>query len=299
MTPPHDLAALQDLGFTEIEALVYAALLTEAPTTGYRLSHRIGRPTPNTYKAIAALQAKGAVLVDDGHSRLCRPVPPDEVLAALERQFRERKTRALAAMEALRPDDADDRVYRVESVRQVLERARAMLATARRLVLLDLFPGPFAALAEALVAAARRVRVVAKVYAPVRAPGVTLVPCPDPERVRAVWPGQQLSLVRDAEEHLVALLAEDLGSVHQAVWSNSTFLSCMHHNHLASELLLTDQGQGAAPVAARASAATAGAARRGPRLRPDTIQLTSSGVSGLRTLRQRFGHRPATQKVSS
>jgi hypothetical protein len=43
----------------------------------------------------------------------------------------------------------------------------------------------------------------------------------------------------------------------------------MHHNHVASELVLTDRGNGG-------------------RLDPASVQLTSSGVSGLRTLRDRF-----------
>lgn len=270
MTPRSGLAALQDLGFTEIEALVYAALLQESPATGYRVSHRIGRPTPNTYKAIASLQGKGAVLVDDGGSRLCRAVPPGEVLAALERRFQASKATAQAAIEALAPAGDDDRVYQLHSVDQVLERARVMLKQARKLVLLDVFPGPFAALRTALESAAGRVRIVAKVYVEdARAAGVELVRCADPERVRAVWPGQHLTLVRDGEEHLLALLSEDLSAVHQAVWSNSTFLSCMHHNHVASELALTAQG-------------TDG------HLDADSVRLTTSGVSGLRTLRARF-----------
>lgn len=279
MAPPAGLAALQDLGFTEIEALVYAALLQESPATGYRVSHRIGRPTPNTYKAIASLQAKGAVLVDDGGNRLCRAVAPDEVLAALERRFQASKARAQTAIESLVPLAGDDRVYQLQSVDQVLERARVMLKNARKLVLLDVFPGPFAALRDALVAAARRVHVVAKVYdADADANGVDLVVCADPERVRALWPGQHLTLVRDAEEHLLALLAEDLTSVHQAVWSSSTFLSCMHHNHVASELAITDHAAGG-------------------RLDAERVRLTSSGVSGLRTLRARFAPRTRTKQT--
>ncbi len=271
-----DLDALQALGFTELEALVYAELLRESPATGYRISHAIGRPTPNTYKAIAALARKGAVLVDDGASRLCRAVPPEEVLAGLDRRFQADKARALRSLRALGPLDGDDRVYRILSAPQVLERARAMLGRARTLVLLDAFPGPLAELGEALAGAAGRARVVAKVYGPSPAvAGLTLVPAVDAERVRAAWPGQQLSLVVDAEEHLLALFSADMSTVHQAVASHSTFLSCMQHNHLASELLHT---------ALRAGT---------PALDPDSLSLTASGVAGHRALLARFGPREA------
>ena len=58
--------ALCELGFTEIEALVYAYLAQGGPATGYRISHAIGKPTANTYKAIATLGQQGAVQVDEG-----------------------------------------------------------------------------------------------------------------------------------------------------------------------------------------------------------------------------------------
>ena len=40
--------ALQELGFSEIEALVYAFLVQGEAATGYRISHAIGKPTANT-----------------------------------------------------------------------------------------------------------------------------------------------------------------------------------------------------------------------------------------------------------
>lgn len=273
-----DLDALHGLGFTELEALVYACLLRESPATGYRVSHAIGRPTPNTYKAITSLAQKGAVVVDDGDSRLCRAVPPQEVLAGLERRFQADKARALTALQSIAPSSGDDRVYQLQSAPQALERARALLERATKLVLLDLFPGPCAALQDALVKAARRVRVVAKVYAEVDLGRVTTVRAIDAERVFTAWPGQQLSMVADAEAHLLALFASDMQSVHQAVCSDSTFLSCMQHNHLASELLMTTQQQ--TPSS------------RTPELAPASLRLTTSGVPGFARLAERFGPRP-------
>jgi HTH-type transcriptional regulator, sugar sensing transcriptional regulator len=266
-----ELAALQALGFTEIEARVYACLVQESPATGYRVSHLIGRPTPNTYKALASLAQKGAVILDDGDRRQCRAVPPEQLLVALERRFREDAERARAALASLRPAGGDDRVYQVRNVEQVLERARSMLAGTRTLALLDVFPAPLGRLHEALEGAARRVRVVAKVYAEAAVKGVELVRAEEPDRVRAAWPGQHLSLVCDAEEHLIALFSEDLATVYQAIWSRSTFLSCMHHNHLAHEILL------------------AGGVVRAARTRQRSLQLTTAGVSGFKTLVRRYG----------
>ncbi len=271
--------ALQGLGFTEIEALVYAFLVQTDPSTGYRISHAIGKPTANTYKAIASLVQQGAVQVDEGGNRLVRAVPPDELLAALERRSRERREAARAALAARSANLADDRVYTLRARDQVLEKARAMLAKAREIVLCDLFPGPLDALADDLAAtAARGVRVVVKSYSRRDIPGVTEVPEDDAARALAEWPGQQLSLVVDADEHLLALLDASLASVQQAVWSRSAFLSCLHHNHVAMELLHT---------AWRSRGSLAGEELVG-------ISLLSSRPPGLRRLKERI-HPPSAE----
>jgi HTH-type transcriptional regulator, sugar sensing transcriptional regulator len=269
--------ALQDLGFTGIEALVYLYLLRNAPATGYRVSHAIGKPTANTYKAIASLAGQGAVIVDDGGSGAVRAVPPDELLAGIARRAGERRDAARAALADLASDTADDRVYALRDREQVLERARAMLTRAGVIVLGDLFPATFDLLHDDLAAAAGRgVRVVVRTYAPAEAAGVRCVTSPGRDGA-GHWPGQQLSLVVDGAEHLLALFDAGLHTVHQAVWSRSAFLSCLHHNHVAMELLV------AAHDSARADS-PAGADRALDDLADITV-LTSQ-PPGLRRLRE-------------
>lgn len=267
------LQALAGLGFSEIEARVYAYLLSGPPATGYRVSHAIGKPTANTYKAIQALQDKGALLVDEGANKLCRAVPPGELLAALERRFQQQRGRAEDELSRLHRPESDDRIYQFTSVDQVFERAETMLGQARKIVLLDVFPAVAARLGPALRAVAGRgVEVVAKIYAPLVIPAARLVAEPSPERALAEWPGQQLSLVVDAEEHLLALFSPDLGDVRQAVWSPSLFLSSMHHNHLASEILVTLQdavlaaGGRTSPRSTSSSAGSRGESATSPEL---------------------------------
>ncbi len=232
--------ALTFLGFSEIEALVYCFLLQESPATGYRVSHAIGKPTANTYKAIAALAQRGAVVVDDSANRLCRAVPYGELFDRMARSFDLQRQQAEIELAKLRQAEGDDRVYQLTSVEQVLERARAMLAGAKRVALLDVFPEALRLITADLQAAVRRgVKVAARVYAPVELKGAAVFVTPEAERVRATWPGEQLSIAVDAEQFVTALLSSDVQSVHQAVWSNSTFLSCMQYNALQSELQLT------------------------------------------------------------
>jgi HTH-type transcriptional regulator, sugar sensing transcriptional regulator len=257
--------ALRTLGFSETDARVYAFLLQNEPSTGYRISHAIGKPTANTYKSIASLERMGAVQVEEGGNRLVRAIPPRELLAQLDRGFRNRKKKAEAALFELSRAGEDDRLYALRSVEQVLERARSMIRRARCVIVADLFPGVLPELEKDLGRAARRgVAVAIRSYAtgdgsaaverpgagnaaavssdgidrPLL-PGVAVFTSPLAQQVLDAWPGQQITLVVDAEEHLLGLFDRDMTSVHQAVWSRSTFLSCMHHNHVAMEIMST------------------------------------------------------------
>ncbi|MCP4546920.1 MAG: TrmB family transcriptional regulator [bacterium] len=268
---------LQALGFTEIESLVYGFLVENSPATGYRISHAIGKQPPNTYKAITSLESKGAIIVEVGEKKLCRAVPPTELLDTLEGRFRQHRQEAARSLETLSRRSRDDRIYHLKTVDQVIQRSKAMLDRAQGIVLCDLFPGTCALLAEALEqTAARGVQVFCKVYGGERIPGVNVQQLGDHDPSLDRWPGQQLSIVIDSEEHLLALLAKDLESVHEAVWSTGTFLSCMHHNHVASEIRMT------------ALHAAVGEQLDSPEQSLSQITLLTFQPTGLTTLVQRY-----------
>lgn len=233
--------ALAELGFTETEARLYCELLRGGPATGYRLAQAVGKAPANAYQALSALAQKGAVLVEEGEPRTFRAARPEELLAALAAGFDRRRLAAEAALAELARGKVDDRVYQLKGVEQTLQRARAMIAAAREIVLFDLFAEPFAALSDALAEAARRgVAVAGMVYGPVEAgPGVVCVTRPGAGTLAGRWPGQHLALVADAAETLTALLPPGGSGPARAVWSDSAYLACLQHNGLASELRLS------------------------------------------------------------
>ncbi len=275
-------AALTFLGFSEIEALVYTFLLQESPATGYRVSHAIGKPTANTYKAIAALALRGAVIIDDSENRLCRAVPPGELIERLGREFDTHKKTAADELAKIKQAAGDDRVYYLSSVEQVIERARAMLGQAKQAALLDLFPKCVPLLSGDLEAAARRgVKVAARCYERTTLKGVSVVVA-EGDRVLGTWPGQQLSITVDGDQFMHALLSQDVSSVHQALWSSSTFMSCLQYNALYNEILLVEaQNAGRSPASAL-----------GP------LSLTQLKPLGFRKLNERYGEAAPKRKRS-
>ena len=276
----YDPRPLQALGFTEIESLVYGYLVENSPATGYRISRGIGKQLPNTYKAIETLADKGAIVIEKGEKKLCQGVPPDELLRTLGNRFQEHRRKADLELRTLAVPTEYGGIFHLRTVDQVIERARAMLGRAREIVLCDLFPGPLEILREALVAtAAEDVLVVCRQYGRVQMPGVISQPLDGPDPALDSWLGQQISIVVDAEEHLIGLLSEDLGSVCEAVWSDSTFLSCMHHNHLAAEIQIMKQASDLAETDAAANEIL------------DCISVLQFKPPGLDSLRTRFRNR--------
>lgn len=230
---------LVQLGFTPLEAEVYSFLLHESPVTGYRIAQALRKPAPNTYKAIESLELKGAVLVEDGDSRLCRPVPPAELLGHLERRFREHRAQAERLLSEPDGEPADDRVYTLRSASHVMERARRMLRRCTEVLLVDAFPIPLVMLRPELEAvAARGVQVAVKAYEPIEIAGARIAVDVSPRNIIDRWPGQWINVVADGREHLIAFLTADATGVHQAVWSGSAYISWVYHCALASEISL-------------------------------------------------------------
>jgi sugar-specific transcriptional regulator TrmB len=281
MAPAKDrgIELLCELGLNQLEAEVYAFLLPREPMTAYAIGSAIARPTANVYKAIERLARAGAVLVEEGANRLCRAVPVKEFLRHTERDFVARRREAEEVLGTLVQETFDERVYRVESVGEALERCREMLARAKVVAVVDAFPRALEAIAPAIAQAARRgVEVVVEAYAPTSIAGADVVVVPEGQLSLDAWRSEQLNVVVDGREHLLALLSQDLREVYQAVWSRSVYLSCLHHSGRMTEITLVRLLNQGGPAAA--------AVRDHPFFR-------NSEVPGHRELVRRFTRPPA------
>ncbi len=231
------LETLQALGLSRLEAEVYTLLLAQSePVTAYRIGKILGKATANVYKAIEVLMKRGAVSIDSGEPRLCRATAPKEFLAQLERQFRQRKEQASAELADLTPAPGGERIYQLQSVSLVVERAISMLDRTEAIVVVDAFPKTLDQLRPAIRAAIDRgVDVFVQVYAPVEIPGARVALTHKSETVLSFWRSQQLNVVVDGREVLLALLHDDFQGVHQAIWTASLYLACMLHAGMIRE----------------------------------------------------------------
>ncbi|OUJ65570.1 TrmB family transcriptional regulator [Hymenobacter crusticola] len=228
-----DKELLIELGLNDLEAEVYGFLLQHPEAwTGYKIGKKLGKPTANVYKALDSLAKKGAILMEDQASRQGKAVPIDEFCALVEASIRRKSAAARHVFTQPKSATYDERSYQLHSVELVLEKARQMLASCQAVVMLDVFPQVATLLtAEVAAVVARGIQVYLQVYEPLTMPGaeVVLIDLQPQVNVLSYWRSQQLNLIVDGKEHLLALLSDRLGEVYQASWSKNLYLSSMLH----------------------------------------------------------------------
>jgi sugar-specific transcriptional regulator TrmB len=234
------IGLLADVGFTGVEAAAYLALLQEPGATGYRVSRLIGKPVPNTYKALDSLAQKGAVMMDDSaRGRSYTALPIGEYLEARKRALDEQRKRIEAELAGAAAAPAAGGIFQLTSAAQVHERVRSMLAAAKSVALVDAYPAPLAVTAPAIRAAARRgINVLVLTYAPARIDGCEVI-APEKEAVdMSCWDGDWLNVAVDWDEYLYSLIRKDGVGVHRAVWGGDAYLAINAYNGMLNECVL-------------------------------------------------------------
>jgi sugar-specific transcriptional regulator TrmB len=241
MSKRASVQALEDLGFTRVEAEVYIYLIHSSPATGYQIAKAIDRTRGATYKVLATLASKGAVESDSQKVIQWRAVPPAEFLNQLERRFIQGRQRATDALEAMKPPAPDYHIYQLKTVGQVYERARSMLASAKEFVLLDVFPPALEKLRDDVKRTIKRgIKVAIDVYAPDDIPGARMTLSYEGSGFLERLPVNWITLSMDADEMLLAVLSEDDSRVLQATWSANSFLARVMASYLRHSFLAED-----------------------------------------------------------
>lgn len=232
---------LAGVGLTGLEASAYVALLREPGATAYRLAQMIGKPPPNTYKALDSLLAKGAVVVDESSgSKTYAALPIGEYLNTKRRNLDTQQQEIEQSLADVAVEAVEHGVFRLTGVDQVYERCRTMIAEAKWLVLVDAFPRPLAELGKTAISAARRgVDVFVKPYSPTSLPGCDVLGAEPGAPQLNVWNGDWLNVVADCSQSVQALLARDGAGVHAAAWCRNPYMAMLDFNGMASEFILT------------------------------------------------------------
>lgn len=205
---------LTRFGFTPTESLIYEALLTNGPGTGYSLARAAGLARANAYSALEGLVAKGAARVEGGRPKRYRPEPPTGLIARITNDHGLAVERLSTELEVLSVP-ATPTVVEIESGRAILQLISHDVARASQSVALLVPPDAFPLLAPALrrpVSAGLSVSLYS--LAPVDLGFAPVETVPEGHR----WPGMPIIAVVDEAS---AVIASRNGTEVRGHWSTA------------------------------------------------------------------------------
>ena len=224
------LNSLLDIGLNQLQAEVYLLLLKDQSMTAYKVGKILKKPSANIYKALEVLSDIGAVIILEGKNKLWKAVNPDEFIAARQGAFEEKSKQAAKELASIETTEEDESTYSISSVSLSIEKARTMIDAAKVVVVVDAFPLVLDLLTSNLKKAAKRgVEINIQAYSAVDIPGAEVYYTEGSDEVISYWKSQQLNIVADGEQSLVALFDEELSTVFHATWSTNIYLSCIVH----------------------------------------------------------------------
>jgi sugar-specific transcriptional regulator TrmB len=140
---------LTHFGFTPTESLVYEALITGGPGTGYAIARAARLARANAYGALEGLVAKGAARVEPGRPKRYRPETPAGLIARISNNHGLALERLSNELEQVSLPDTPT-VVEIVSGRAVLQLITHDVARAAHSVTLLAPPDAFPLLAPAL-----------------------------------------------------------------------------------------------------------------------------------------------------
>jgi Cd2+/Zn2+-exporting ATPase len=130
---------LTRIGFTEYEAKVFLALLSENPATGYQISKKSGVPRSMVYETLRRLHNRGAVLESvEGRATLYRPLEPQILLERYADDHQRLIASLRVGLQKLYSAPDEDRAWTIVGRQTVLTYAAQMIQNAQSEVYLVL-----------------------------------------------------------------------------------------------------------------------------------------------------------------
>lgn len=154
------LENLESLGFSQMEARVYCALVTGGEQSGYQIARALNATRSSVYPVLDALYRKGAVLLLPGEINIYQAISPESVIRRLKNGFIGQADAALEAFAAMERGPLGERYANVAGKSNLVARAIDLIDGAGSEIVMNLSLD-FSLFAESLrAAAARGVRII-------------------------------------------------------------------------------------------------------------------------------------------
>ncbi|NOX87551.1 MAG: TrmB family transcriptional regulator [Calditrichaeota bacterium] len=228
---------LKALGFTTYEAKSYITLLKNNPSTRYELSKNSGVPRSAIYDVIKKLENLGAVNALYTSPEKYVPLPPDQLMELLDRQFKERLDEARQALKHFDTEIEPGHLWNIVGYQNMLHKAREMISRAKETIFLSIWERECLRLKDELDAAKNRgIRIIVFSFTPISLDIKEKYSYNIPEtELLKIWE-RKIILVKDHSELLMG--EADDRYAKKTAWTDNKAIVDIATNHIILDITL-------------------------------------------------------------
>jgi sugar-specific transcriptional regulator TrmB len=229
------ISKLTQLGLTDYEAKAYTALLRDNPLTAYEISKNSGIPSSKVYEVIKRLEAKQVVQSIHGErSRMFIPIPPDEFIDSFRTAIEDSLDSVRSDLRRFRVARSSGYTWHINDYEGLILKAKRMIDTSQKTVLLSLWPPEMNALEKSLSnAETRGVRLAIVHYGTTNIKLQQLYRHPVEDTMYSVEGSRGFTIVADSKEALIGRIEEQET---EAIWSMNRGFVMMAEDYIRHDI---------------------------------------------------------------
>ncbi len=221
---------LIELGFTQVEAAVYYALLENSPQSGYGIARQIEKSRSNVYQALKSLENKGAIVQVQGSSnKQYQAVAVEMMLEQKEREFKANRKRVADAFRDMEQQEDIQAIYYLQSMEQVFVKANEVINQTRKIIFIEAESHHFAKIEHSVRDAISRGVIVALYTSDIESyEGAEIIrykPLKTSEMVPECWPINWFTMAGDAEQFIICTTKRNTDELIHALYGGNRYLS--------------------------------------------------------------------------
>jgi sugar-specific transcriptional regulator TrmB len=228
---------IQDLGFTSYEAMAYVSLLENNPVTRYELGNNSGVPRSAIYNVISKLEKIGAVNATSTEPEKYIPLPPDQLLEYLERQFHDKIEQARKHLKDFESKIIPDHLWNIVGYNNLILKVKELIDKSEKSLYISAWCSEFRLFkAEIEDAISRGVEVILYSFTDLSLNGASSF-CYDldEKKLEKIW-GHKIIVIADKDELVMGEASKDENK--KTVWTMNRALIDIALNHIILDITI-------------------------------------------------------------
>ena len=228
------------IGLTANEARTYVALIKERPVTGYQLARNCGIVRSVIYGILGKLVEKGGVTVIKSKPDLYAPIPPEEFMSRLEREYEESTQFIKTELNKGFNDNFSDYFFNIQGSANMISKAVEMISESKSEIFLSVGSDGFInEIRSDLVNAEKRgIRIVTFTFNELKnVVGEIYSYALPPESAKELFQTDRVILCVDRQQVLIGQSSANLTDT-KTIWSRNELLTSLAIEHIKHDIYL-------------------------------------------------------------